>query len=109
MEKFYLALLQTLAVTALGVLTRWSRKVAANFYANLKYEVARLEASELDKQAKAARVVALFAMWIPDKLEPASTQIVKGLIELALLAIRLCGDKPEQPAPLIVAAAQSAK
>jgi len=109
MEKFYISLLQGLAVTALGMLTRWGQKAAKNFYENLKYEVARLEASEIGKEQKAAKIVALFAMWIPDKFEAFSTQIVKGLIELALLAIRLCGETPTKPAALIVAETLSSK
>lgn len=109
MDKFYMGLLQGLAVTALGILTRWGQKAAKNFYENLKYEVAKLEASEIGKEEKAAKIVALFAMWIPDKMEPFSKQIVKGLIELALIAIRLCGDTPEKPAAFLVAQQESAK
>lgn len=86
-------LAQTLFLSGLAWLSGLAKAELEKLWKAAKQDVAALENSPIAKEEKAAKISAALAPMIPDKYEGPANQVIKILIEAAIIFVRHTSKK----------------
>lgn len=87
---------QSLLISAVAWLSKMAVAEVSKAWDRTKAEVARLEGDPMAKDAKAAEVIRIVSGLIPDKYEDRSRQVVRILIEAAIIYVRITNPTPAE-------------
>jgi hypothetical protein len=79
---------QSLLVSAVAWLSKMAVAEVSKAWDRAKAEVARLEGNAMAKEEKAKQVTRIVSGLIPDKYEDRANQVIKILIEAAIIYVR---------------------